>query len=513
MFERLSDGFNTVFRKLSGKGAITEANVREAMADVETALLEADVHYDVVKSFCREVVEEAAGREVTRSLKPGQEMIGIVHEKLVELLGGTPPRACADDEDPAQRAGPPAGVMRVTPGPTVVMMCGLQGSGKTTTCAKLAGYLKKRGRSVMLAAADLQRPAAVEQLETVAAQVAQEMPGGAKVTFYAEPDKVAEYGKATGVAVKVCQNALKEARKQGIDTLILDTAGRLHVDEDLMGELRRVDKALSPHQIFLVVDAMTGQDAVNSAKAFHEQLAVDGVILTKFDSDTRGGAALSVKQVTGAPIRFVGIGEKLDALEEFHAERMAGRILGMGDVVSLVEKAQEEVTEEEALAIQEKMARGEMTMDDFVKQLKTIRRMGPMKQLLGMLPGVGSMLKDVDIDDKQLDRVEATVSSMTPAERKDPNVINPSRRKRIAKGSGTGQQQVGQLVKQFSTLNKMSRQMSGMTAAQKVSAVKGLGAAGMDDMMPGMSGLPGMRTKGSTKSKSVKKRRPKKRKR
>ena len=403
--------------------------------------------------------------------------------------------------------------MRVTPGPTIVMMCGLQGSGKTTTCAKLAGYLKKRGRSVMLCAADLQRPAAVEQLETVARQVNEDLPGGANVSFYSEPDKVAEYGKAVGVAVKVCQNALKEARKQSIDTLILDTAGRLHVDDDLMGELRRVDKALSPHQIFLVVDAMTGQDAVNSAKAFHEQLAVDGVILTKFDSDTRGGAALSIRQVTGAPLRFIGIGEKLDALEEFHAERMAGRILGMGDVVSLVEKAQDEVSEEEALALQEKMAKGEMTMDDFVKQLKTIRRMGPMKQLLGMLPGVGSMLKDVDVDDKQLDRVEATISSMTPEERKNPGIINPSRRKRIAKGSGSGQQHVGQLVKQFSTLNKMSKQMSSMTAAQKVSAVKSLQSSGMDSMVPGMSGLPGMRTKGSTKQQSMKKRRGKKRKR
>lgn len=501
MFDRLSDGFNSVFRKLSGQGTISEANVREAMAEVETALLEADVHYDVVKAFCQEVVDEAMGSEVTKSLKPGQEMIGIVHAKLVDLLGGTP-----------ETGAPEPGIMRITPGPTIVMMCGLQGSGKTTTCGKLAAYLKKRGRSVMLCAADLQRPAAVEQLETVTRQVNDEMPGGAQVAFYSEPDKVAEYGKAVGVAVKVCQNALKAARKQNIDTLILDTAGRLHIDDDLMGELRRVDKALSPHQIFLVVDAMTGQDAVNSAKAFHEQLAVDGVILTKFDSDTRGGAALSVKQVTGAPLRFIGVGEKLDAIEEFHAERMAGRILGMGDVVSLVEKAQEEVSEEEAMALQEKMARGEMTMDDFVKQLKTIRRMGPMKQLLGMLPGVGSALKDVDIDDGQFDRIEATISSMTQDERKNPSLINAPRRKRIAKGSGTGQQHVGQLVKQFSTMNKMSKQMSSMSAAQKVSAVKSLQSAGMDSMMPGMSGLPGMRTKGSTKSKGLK-RRPKKRKR
>jgi signal recognition particle subunit SRP54 len=499
MFERLSDGFGSVFRKLSGKGTITDANVREAMDDVRTALLEADVHYDVVEDFCRSIVDEAVGSQVTKSLKPGQEMIGIVHDKLVELLGGAPESTL----EPGQRAEPP-GIMRVIPGPTIVMMCGLQGSGKTTTSAKLAAHLKKRGRSVMLCAADLQRPAAVEQLETVATQVRDERPGGAQVVFYAEPDKVGAYGKAVGVAVRVCQNALKEARRQGIDTLILDTAGRLHINDELMGELRQVDRSISPHQIFLVVDAMTGQDAVNSAKAFHEQLAVDGVILTKFDSDTRGGAALSVKKVTGAPIRFIGVGEKLDALEEFHAERMAGRILGMGDVVSLVEKAQEEVSEEEALAIQEKMARGEMTMDDFVKQLKTIRRMGPMKQLMGLLPGVGQMLKDVHIDEKELDRVEATVSSMTSEERRRPDMIDTSRRKRIAKGSGTGQQQVGQLVKQFGAMNKLSRQMAGMSAGAKVKAVKSLGRAGMDDVMPGMSGLPGMRMKGSTKSRSIK---------
>ena len=492
MFERLSDGFHGVFRRLSGKGTISEANVREAMDEVRMALLEADVHYDVVESFCRGVVEDAAGQEVTKSLKPGQEMIGIVHRRLVELLGGG--------------EGEP-GVLRVSPGPTVVMMCGLQGSGKTTTCGKLAAYLKKRGRSVMLCAADLQRPAAVEQLGVVAEQ-ANEMPGGAQVHFYSEPDKVAAYGEAVGVAVEVCRNALKEARKQGIDTLILDTAGRLHVNDELMGELNQVNRTLNPHQIFLVVDAMTGQDAVNSAKAFHERLEVDGVILTKFDSDTRGGAALSVKEVTGAPIRFIGVGEKLEALEEFHAERMAGRILGMGDVVSLVEKAQEEVSEEEAERIQKKMAKGELTMEDFLKQLRTLRRMGPMKQLLGMLPGVGQAMKDVSVDEKQLDRVEAQIQSMTPAERAKPDVINISRRKRVARGSGSKPEEVGKLVKQFGAVSKLTKQMSGMGMGARAAAMKELSDPG--GLVGGMPGLPGM-GKGSTRSGGgYKKRRPKK---
>jgi len=364
MFERLSDGFSSVFRKLSGKGEISESNVREAMEEVRTSLLEADVHHQVVDEFCARVMEDALGREVTKSLEPGQEMIGIVHDRLVEFLGGTPRKQEDEGMDSlglpaAARLGGPGHqeiedpIMRVSPGPTIVMMCGLQGSGKTTTCGKLAGFLKKRGRSVLLAAADLQRPAAVEQLGIVAESVNRDLPGGAQVHFYSEPDKVAEYGKAVGVAVQVCRRAVEHARKLGVDTVILDTAGRLHINDSLMDELNQVNKSLSPHQIFLVVDAMTGQDAVNSAKAFHQRLEVDGVILTKFDSDTRGGAAISVKHVTGAPIRFIGVGEKLDALETFHAERIAGRILGMGDVVSLVERAREQVSDEDAAALQE----------------------------------------------------------------------------------------------------------------------------------------------------------------
>ena len=489
MFDRLSDGFSGAFRKLSGRGSISETNVREAIDEVRTALLEADVHFDVVNDFCSAVVQDALGREITSSLKPGQEMIGIVHERLVELLGGSP-------ED----GGREPGILHVSPGPTIVMMCGLQGSGKTTTCGKLAAYLKKRGRSVMLCAADLQRPAAVEQLETVAAQVADDAPGSATVSFYSEPDKVAEYGKAIGVAVKVCQHALQRARKDGIDTLILDTAGRRHVNDELMGELSRINRTLSPHQVFLVVDAMTGQDAVNSAKAFHERLEVDGVILTKFDSDTRGGAALSVRTVTGAPIRFIGVGEQMDALEEFHAERMAGRILGMGDVVTLVEKAQEQISEDEALKLQEKMAKGEMSMDDFLAQLRSLRKMGSMKQLLGMLPGVGQALRGADIDEKKFDGIEAMINSMTPAERTSPKRIDNSRRRRIASGAGTRQQEVGQLGKQFDMVSKISRNMASMSMGDRVRAAKQLSTGGMGGLMPGLEGVPGIRSRGSTKA-------------
>lgn len=498
MFDRLSEGFSSAFRKLSGKGKISESNVREAMEDVRTALLEADVHYEIVNQFCDEVVKDAVGREVTKSLQPGQEMIGIVNETLIRLISQ------GDDATP--------GVPRMSPGPTIIMMCGLQGSGKTTTCGKLAGYLKKRGRSVMVCAADLQRPAAVDQLQTVAEQVERDAPGGSQVHFYSEPDKVAEYGKAVGVAPRVCENALKAAREKGVDTLILDTAGRLHINDELMNELTAVNKRLRPHQIYLVSDAMTGQDAVNSAKSFNDRLNIDGVILTKFDSDTRGGAALTVRKVTGAPIRFIGVGEKLDALEEFHPERIASRILGMGDVVSLVERAQEQVSEEEAERIAAKMAKGELTMDDFLDQLKSLRRMGPMKQLLGMLPGVGAMLKEVDIDDRQLDRVEGIAHSMTREERQNIKLLNHSRRRRVSKGAGVKIDEVNQLVKQFEMLSKVTKQMSGMNPMSKAKAMRDLqaGAGGM----PGLKGLPTLGSgKKSTRSGGGGKGRYKKRKR
>jgi signal recognition particle subunit SRP54 len=486
MFENLSDRFGQAFRNLSGRGRITEDNVRESMREVRTALLEADVHLEVVKKFCDEIVDDALGQEVTKSLKPGQQMIGIVHDRLVELMGPVDTH-----------------VLMVEPPPTIIMMCGLQGSGKTTTCGKLAAYLKARGKSVTVAAADLQRPAAVEQLRIVIEQVSADAKGNAPVHFYAEPDKVAEYGKATGVAVSVCQRALRAAREHHSDVLILDTAGRLHINEELMGELEGVNRALNPHQIYLVVDAMVGQDAVNSAKAFHERLAIDGVILTKFDSDTRGGAALSVKEVTGAPIKFVGIGEKLDALEEFHPERMAGRILGMGDVVSLVEKAQQEVDEEDAERMAAKFSEGKLTMDDFLKQLRSIRRMGPMKQLLGMLPGVGSALKDVEIDDHQLNRLEGIVHSMTPEEREDIRVLGRSRVKRISRGSGTSSTEVSKLTKQFEMIQKMTKQMSGVGMKGKMAAMRELSSGGAG-MMPGLTGMPNFGTKGSTKTASRK---------
>jgi signal recognition particle subunit SRP54 len=506
MFERLSEGFSSVFRKLSGKGSISESNISEALGDVRNALLEADVQVDVADAFIESVKEDSVGREVTKSLQPGQEFIGIVHDRLVEFLGGTPAKSAEEAQARMAASMEESAILQVSPGPTIIMMCGLQGSGKTTTCGKLAAYLKKRGRSVLLAAADLQRPAAVEQLHTVANQVQADMPGGAQVHFYSEPDKVAAYGKAVGVAVQVCRRAVEHARKQGIDTVILDTAGRLHVNDALMDELKQINTAVGPHQIFLVVDAMTGQDAVNSAKAFHEKLEVDGIILTKFDSDTRGGAAISVKHITGAPIKFIGVGEKLENIEPFHPERIATRILGMGDVVSLVEKAREQVSEEEAEALQDKFAKGEMTMEDFLKQLRTLRRMGPLKQLMGLLPGVGSAMKDVHIDDKQLDRVEAIVHSMTPGERRRPETLDNPRRRRVGKGSGTSEQEVGQLVKQFSTVNKLAKSLGSMGTLDRVKAVKELGKGGMADMMPGVAGLPsfGPRVKGSTATPSIK---------
>jgi len=486
MFENLSDRFGKAFRDLSGRGRISEDNIRDAMREVRTALLEADVHLDVVKSFCDQVVQDALGIEVTKSLKPGQEMIGIVNQRLVELMGPVDTH-----------------IMYVDPGPTVIMMCGLQGSGKTTTCGKLAAYLKKRAKHVMICAADLQRPAAVEQLRLVTEQVEREARGNAQVHFYAEPDKCAEYGKAVGVAVGVCQRALRAAREKKCDVLILDTAGRLHINDELMGELEGVNRALNPHQIYLVVDAMVGQDAVNAARAFHDRLAIDGVILTKFDSDTRGGAALSVKQVTGAPIKFLGVGERFAALEEFHPERMASRILGMGDVVSLVEKAQDEVSEEEAERLAEKLAKGEFSMDDFLKQLRSLRRMGPMKQLLGMLPGVGSAIKDLDVDDKQLDQLDGIVNSMTREERDDIKVLTKSRVKRIAGGSGTSNQEVNRLKKQFEMISTMTKQMGGMGKG-KAAAMREMAMAG-PDAMPGMRGMPMLGGKGSTRTESVKK--------
>lgn len=485
MFEALQDGLQSAFKSLAGKAKLTESNMREGLALVEQSLLEADVSYQVVKDFMARVSEQTVGEKVLKSLQPEQQVVGIVHQELINLMG------------PVDHS------LHLRDGVTILMMCGLQGSGKTTTCGKLAAYIKKKNWSVMLAACDLQRPAAVEQLHTLAEQVKADSPGTGRVLFHGEPDKCAEYGKAVGVAVQVAQRAYEEARRAQVDVLILDTAGRLHVNDDLMGELAKVKNTVPPHHIFLVVDAMTGQDAVTSAKAFHTRLQVDGVILTKFDSDTRGGAALSVRHVTGAPIKFVGVGEKLDALQEFHAERFAGRILGMGDVLSLVEKAQEQVSVEEAEELQDKIAKGQMGMDDFLKQLRTLRRMGPMKQLLGMLPGVGSMLKDVHIEDKQLDRIEAIVGSMTKKERANPTIIDIPRRRRIAKGSGVTPDEVTALTKQFDMVSKMTRQMANLSTKDRMKAVKDMGAsrgaAGM-----GAGPMPGFGSKGSSFTPSIK---------
>ncbi len=482
MFESLSERLSSTFRSLSGRGSITESNVREALADIKTALLEADVEQQVAQRFCDEVMQKAIGRDVTKSVKPGQELIAIVHDELVTLMGSEESR-----------------LFLVEPSPTIIMLCGLQGSGKTTTCGKLAAYFKKAGRSCLVAAADLQRPAAVEQLQQVIEGVANDAKGSSRIGFHGEADKCAEYGKAVNAAVGVCRRAVEKARSEKYDVVILDTAGRLHVNDELMKELESVRASVNPHQILLVVDAMTGQDAVKSAKAFHDRLKVDGVILTKLDSDTRGGAALSVKSVTGAPIKFVGVGERFDALDEFSPKRMAGRILGMGDVVALVEKARDEVSDEEAEKMAEKMAKGQLTMDDFLAQMKSIRRMGPMKQLLGMLPGVGSALKDVNIDDKQFNRLEGMIQSMTAAERKNVKLLNKSRIRRVAAGSGTTTVEINRLTNQFEMVQKLSMQLATGSMGDRMKAARQMGGG-----MPGMGGAPGMSLKGSSATQSIK---------
>ena len=436
MFEALTNKFNDVFRKMSGRGRITEENVKDAMGEVRQALLEADVHYKVVRDFAESIVQKAKGQEVIKSLHPGQVMVKIVHDELVALMGPVD-----------------TGIYYVSPPPTIIMMAGLQGSGKTTTCGKLAKLVQRQGHKPALVACDLQRPAAVDQLAIVAQQA------GAGC-FRMEGEKN---------PVRVAREGVKWAAANGHDVVIIDTAGRLHVDEDMMREAEEIAKAIQPHQIYLVCDAMTGQDAVNSAKAFNERLELDGVILTKFDSDARGGAALSVKAVTGKPIKFIGVGEKLDNLEEFHADRMAGRILGMGDVVSLVEKAQQQFDVEETAKLQAKMAKGTLTLDDFMGQMRQMRKMGSMKDILKMLPGMGSQMEAMGgIDEGEIDRMEAIINSMTKAERANPDVIDNQRRRRIARGSGTEVEEVSGLVKSFDTTANMMKQMAGMGAKERM---------------------------------------------
>ena len=428
MFDALTEKFNNVFRVLTNRGRITEANISDAMNDVRKALLEADVNYHVVKQFCKDVRDAAMGAEVIKALRPGQVMIKIVNDELTKLMGP------ADSK-----------IYFVSPGPTVILLAGQQGSGKTTTAAKLGKYIISKGKKTLLVADDLQRPAAIEQLVILGQQL--------NIDVYSEPD--------SKNSIKVAKNALKHAKDNGYDAVILDTAGRLHIDEEMMTEVANIAKTISPHQIYLVCDAMTGQDAVNSAKEFNQRLELDGVILTKLDGDARGGAALSVKAVTGKPIKFIGVGEKLDKLEEFHPDRMAGRILGMGDVVSLVEKAQEQFDAEEAAKMQKKMAKGTFGFDDFLKQMQSVRKMGGMADMLKMLPGMSAKMADFDVDEGEMGKIEAIIHSMTLEERKNPDIINPSRRRRIAAGSGTDQHDVSGLIKTFERSRNMLKALSG----------------------------------------------------
>ncbi len=450
MFEALSERFGAVFRKVRGRGKITEANVAEALADVRTALLEADVHIQVVKKFIDDVMAKALGAKVIDTLHPDQVLVKIVHDKLVSLMGPVDPR-----------------IPFVTPGPTVILMAGLQGSGKTTTCGKLAKHIIARGHRPLLVAADLKRPAAIEQLEVIGEQVG--------VPVYAE--------RGHQNPVKVCRNGVIEARKRDRDVVILDTAGRLAIDEELMAEIAQVEQATQPHQVYLVIDAMTGQDAVNTAKHFNERLELDGLILTKFDSDTRGGAALSAKTITGKPIKFVGIGEKLDNLEPFHPDRIAGRILGMGDVVTLVEKAQQQYDAEEAAKLQKKMSKG-MDLEDFLQQMKKVKSMGSMKDLMKMVPGLGSQMQGMEVDEDELKRFEAIIHSMTPRERKNPDLIEASRRRRIARGSGTDPKDVSGLVKNFGLMRDMMKAMSGMSMLDRMRSATQFAKMAAGGIMP-----------------------------
>lgn len=471
MFESLTEKFNSVFRSLSGRGRITEANISDAMRDVRKALLEADVNYNVVKQFCKDVKEAAIGAQVIKSLHPSQVMIKIVSDELTKLMGPVDTR-----------------IYFVSPGPTIIMLAGLQGGGKTTTAAKLGKYLVANGKRPLLVADDLRRPAAIEQLVVLGEQTG--------IDVYKEDSKN---------AVKVAKNSIKHAKANGHDVVVLDTAGRLHIDEEMMAELANVAKAITPHQIYLVCDAMTGQDAVNSAKEFNERLELDGVILTKLDGDARGGAALSVKAVTTKPIKFIGVGEKLDKLEEFHPDRMASRILGMGDVVTLVEKAQEQFEAAEAEKLQKKMAKGTFGFDDFLKQMQAVKKMGGIKDMLKMVPGMGQQLGDLDLDGSELKRMEAIVYSMTTVERRDPDIIDSSRRRRIAAGAGVQPNDVSGLVKTFKRSRDMLKSLSGGTFG----GLKSLFGGGLDMNALGTAMSAGRKIKQRSKRKRVIKRRGK----
>lgn len=436
-FEGLSERLQQVMNRIRGKGKVTEADVKEMMREVRLALLEADVNFKVVKDFIKRVSERAVGQEVMKSLTPGQQVIKVVKEELTALMG-------VEQSKIAVAKKPP----------TVVMMVGLQGAGKTTTTGKLANLLRKRhNRKPLLVAADVYRPAAIKQLETLGKQL--NVP-------------VFSLGEDAN-PVEIAKQALERAKEEHYDYVLIDTAGRLHIDEALMDELKQMKEAVKPDEIFLVVDAMTGQDAVNVAQSFHEQLGITGVILTKLDGDTRGGAALSIRAVTGAPIKFAGMGEKLDALEPFHPERMASRILGMGDVLTLIEKAQAAVDEEKAKELEQKMRTATFTLDDFLEQLGQVRKLGPLDELIKMLPGANKIkgLSNIQVDEKQIARVEAIIRSMTKEEKMHPEIINASRKRRIAKGSGTTVQDVNRLLKQFDDMKKMMKMMTNMPKGKK----------------------------------------------
>jgi signal recognition particle subunit SRP54 len=446
MFDQLSERLQSTLSDVRSRGKLSESDVDAAMREIRLALLEADVNFKVVKAFTKTLKERCLGSEVLESLDPGQQVVKIVNEELASLMGGTGSE-----------------LAMATSGPTVILMAGLQGSGKTTACAKLARHLAKQNKDVALAACDVYRPAAVEQLVTMGGRA------GAHV-----------YERGTEAdPVDIASWALDEARAERRDVLIVDTAGRLHIDEDLMAELARIRKKTKPHDVLLVVDAMTGQDAVGVAESFAEVAEFDGVVMTKLDGDARGGAALSVKAVTGKPILFASTGEKIEDFDKFHPDRMAQRILGMGDVLSLIEKAEQQVDEKEAEAMQEKMRRDQFTLEDFLTQMKQVRKMGPLSGILGMLPGMGAMkeLKNAPIDEGELDRVEAIILSMTPQERAHPGLINGSRRKRIANGSGTKVQQVNQLVKQFDQMKVMMKSMANgrMPTPQEMTRLAGGG--------------------------------------
>ncbi|MBR3621669.1 MAG: signal recognition particle protein [Clostridia bacterium] len=426
-FEGLSDRLEAAFKNLRSKGSLNEADVRSAMREVRMALLEADVNYKVAKDFTNTVTEKAIGEKVMESLTPSQMVIKIVHDELVELMGGTNARL-------AYAAHPP----------TIVLMCGLQGSGKTTHCAKLALRLKNENHRPLLVACDVYRPAAIKQLQVVGEQAG-----------------VPVFEMGQGNPVEISRAAVEEAKLKGYDYVIVDTAGRLHVDEELMNELKNIKAEIKPHEILLVVDAMTGQDAVNVATSFDEALGIDGLILTKLDGDTRGGAALSARQVTGKPIKFVGTGEKLENLDIFHPDRMANRILGMGDVLSLIEKAEQMIDEKEAEELEKKLMQNKFDLNDLLDQFRQIRKMGSIKDMLALLPGIGNKVKDMDVDERRMDRMQAIILSMTEKERRNPAIINPSRKKRIADGCGQTIEDVNRLLSQYKQMQKMFRQLNG----------------------------------------------------